>query len=150
MNANKSKAGFTLVELMVAALATTLLAMTVGLTLYFGWLGWNRVNDSVDMQRDTSLAMRVMARAIRGSSSLDDSVASELDCTNPSNVVSFVQSGGNLDMEIDGTFQMHLIRDVVNSFTPTVDSADGSVDLVLQLNAGDDVATVSETVYTRN
>lgn len=150
MKTCKSKSGFSLIELLLAAVATAILALTVGSLLYFGWLGWHRDNASVDMQRDTSLAMRTMEREIHGATSLEVPSASTLDCTNPSNTVRFVKSGADLDMEVDGTFEMHLIRGVVDSFSPTVDAVNGSVKIQLQLAAGNDPSSVEETIYTRN
>jgi len=61
----KSRLGFTLVELMVAALAFSLLAVAVGSMLVFGWQGWKRSNDLVGMQRDATLAMMMISKEIR-------------------------------------------------------------------------------------
>ena len=60
-----SKLGFTLVELMVAALAFSILALAVGSMLVFGWQGWKRSNDLVEMQRDATLTMMMISKEIR-------------------------------------------------------------------------------------
>ena len=146
MKSNGAKAGFSLVELMVAALATAILILAVGSMLVFGWIGWKRNNDSVNMQRDASLAMRTMARAIRGSFSM--TAGASLQCVNASNTVRFVKSGNNLDMQVDGNLQMHLIRDVVRGFSAELTTT--GVVVKVSLAAGDDTATINETIYTRN
>jgi len=61
----QSKCGFTLVELMVAALAFSILSLAVGSMLVYGWQGWKRNNDLVAMQRDASLAMMMISKEIR-------------------------------------------------------------------------------------
>lgn len=65
MKADKKKSGFTLVELMVASVAVAILALTVGSMLYYGWLGWRRYSESVAMQRNAMVAMRVIEHRIR-------------------------------------------------------------------------------------
>lgn len=61
----KSRLGFTLVELMVAALAFSVLALAVGSMLVFGWRGWKRNNDLVSMQRDATLTITAISKEIR-------------------------------------------------------------------------------------
>lgn len=66
MNTKKNaKLGFTLVELMMASLAFSMLALAVGSMLVFGWQGWKRSNDVVGMQRDATLAMMMISKEIR-------------------------------------------------------------------------------------
>ena len=60
-----AKRGFTLVELSVASIATAILALTVGTMLWFGYLGWSRLNAAVQMQRDMQVAMDILTRIVR-------------------------------------------------------------------------------------
>ena len=152
MNTHRSKSGFTLVELMVTAVAFAILALATGSMLVFGWQGWSRMNDSLDMQRDASLAMRVMAREVRKSAIADVTVGNNLlGCVDPDNkAVDFAVSGGNLDMEINNTFSMHLIRRRAVSLTTTKDTANRSVQLTLNLATGNDTSQIISTIYVRN
>ena len=59
--------GFTVVELMVGLLATTILSLTVGTMLVFGWRSWSHYTEWVGMQRDATIAMRSISREIRKS-----------------------------------------------------------------------------------
>jgi prepilin-type N-terminal cleavage/methylation domain-containing protein len=60
-----SKQGFTLIEIMMAAVAFALLVVAVGSMLVFGYQGWRRNNDLVNMQRDASLTMMMIAKEVR-------------------------------------------------------------------------------------
>ena len=156
MNTHRSKSGFTLVELMVTAVAFSILALATGSMLVFGWQGWTRINASVDMQRDASLAMHVMAREVRKCSRTNNMVNvtsgnDVLGCVRPDGTaIDFTVSGGNLDMAVDGTFSMHLIRRRAVSLTTTKDTANRSVQLTLNLATGNDTSQIISTIYVRN
>lgn len=149
MKLKKYKFGFSMTELMVAMSATAVLALIVGSMLVAGWRSWTNSNSYVAMQRDASLAVRVIAREIRSSTNLTIGT-SQITCQNAFNTVRFVQSGSDLNMEVDGSLQMQLIDGVLVSFSPELDASDGSVDLILNMAAGDDSSIISETVYPRN
>lgn len=145
------KSGFTLVELMVTAVAFSILALATGSMLVFGWQGWKRMNDSVDMQRDASLAMYVMAREVRKSSIDEITVGNQLGCVDTDGTnVSFTVSGGNLDMAKNATFSMRLIRGQAVSLETTKNTANRSVTLTLSSTAGDDPSQIISTIYVRN
>ena len=63
--------GFTLVELMMAMLAMSVMLVATGSMLVFGWLGWRRNVESLNMQRDAVIAMKTIANEIRGSALSD-------------------------------------------------------------------------------
>jgi prepilin-type N-terminal cleavage/methylation domain-containing protein len=65
----RASGGFTLVELMVGVMASAILALTVGAMLFVTYRGWQSIQSVAAMERDGSLAMDTMRRAIRGSSS---------------------------------------------------------------------------------
>ena len=150
MNTNETKSGFTLIELMMTAVAFSILALATGSMLVFGWQGWTRINASVDMQRDASLAMRVMAREVRKSSVANITVGSSLGCVDPSGSnVTFTVSNGNLEMAVGGTFFMNLVRGQAVSLSSSITNSTG-VAITLNLLAGDDVGSIDSVVYVRN
>ena len=59
------RAGFTLIELMMAMLAGAIMALVVGSILVFGYQGWADNNRKVELQRDASLAMEAVGRQLR-------------------------------------------------------------------------------------
>jgi len=61
----KRKQGFTVVELMATIAAATVLALSAGIVLTVGYREW--VNDTgiVEMQRDATFAVDMMAKSIR-------------------------------------------------------------------------------------
>ena len=67
MRTKTEKQGFTLVELMVSMIAFTLLALIAGTILVFAWNGWRDSMETMGMQRDAMIAMRIMEKEIRNS-----------------------------------------------------------------------------------
>lgn len=62
-----NKKGFTIVELMVSMITLSILLLTVGSMLVFGWRGWRRMTDTVNMQRDAVIALNWISKEIRNS-----------------------------------------------------------------------------------
>ena len=71
MKRPEHNAGFTMVELLVALVASSILAITAGITLVYAYSGWRRNNAAVELQRDATLAMYRLSRAVRGASAND-------------------------------------------------------------------------------
>jgi prepilin-type N-terminal cleavage/methylation domain-containing protein len=71
------KPGFTVVELLAAMMAGSILALTVGIVLVHGFAAWRANCQTVDLQREGSLAMKALGRAIRESPSTAVSVAAD-------------------------------------------------------------------------
>ena len=67
MKIMRLRKGFTIVELLVAMTAFSVMILAVGLLLVYGWDGWRKSTHSVNMQRDAVLAMEQIAREIRNS-----------------------------------------------------------------------------------
>lgn len=67
MNTQSKKQGFSLIELMVAMVAFSVLTLVVGTLIVYSWMGWRDHTESVNMQRDAMIAMRIMAKEIRSS-----------------------------------------------------------------------------------
>lgn len=149
----KSREGFTLVELLVGMLAVGMLSLVVGAMLFFGWKSWRVNNASVEMQRDTSLAMRVIAREIRRTPINQITVGTSLTCVNTNGTYVFSQSGGDLNLQVDSQAAWPLIRnyvDSVNGFSTTKTNALGIVSVSLNLTAGDDISNNRMVIYSRN
>jgi prepilin-type N-terminal cleavage/methylation domain-containing protein len=71
MKRPEHNAGFTMVELMVALAASSILAITAGITLVYAHSGWRRNNAAMELQRDATLAMYRLSRAVRAASGND-------------------------------------------------------------------------------
>lgn len=143
------KAGFTIIELMAAMVATAIFAMAVGAVLFYVWTGWRRNTVSVQMQRDTTLAMQVIAREIRRTPLEDIAPGTSLTCVNGTGKVAIMQNNGNLNMQVNADPAFTLVRDHVVSFT-TSTNANGAVRVALSLYTGSDASKCSMVVYSRN
>lgn len=62
---DRRRAGFSLIELIAGILAAAVLALTAGSMLWYGYLGWRRTGETVELQRDYRAAMDVLTRALR-------------------------------------------------------------------------------------
>ncbi|MEE9369728.1 MAG: type II secretion system protein [Pontiella sp.] len=65
------KQGFTLVELLMAAVVMAVLVTAIGSVMYYSYLGWLNNTRSVNMKRDAYIAMEQIAREIRNSDITD-------------------------------------------------------------------------------
>ena len=63
-NIRKEK-GITIVELMVGIIIASVLVLTIGSMLFYSYLNWFRNQDAVELHRDATIAMDMIARAIR-------------------------------------------------------------------------------------
>ena len=97
-----------------------------------------------------SATHHVMTKEVRKSSISNISVGNTLGCVRPDGTsIDFTVSGGNLDMAVDGTFSMRLIRGQAVSLGTRKNTA-RSVELTLNLLAGDDPSRIVSTIYVRN
>lgn len=139
MKKSRSKSGFTLVELLLVVAAMGFLALTIGSILFYTWAGWEQAKESVSMQRDASLAMRVIAREIRESDPADISGGSSLTCTGGT----FALAGSDFEYNNDP-----LVAGYARAFSATVNGRE--VTVTLRLGAGDDSSAVTARFYARN
>jgi prepilin-type N-terminal cleavage/methylation domain-containing protein len=158
MNTKHKKSGFSLIELMVAAMAFGILAVAVGTTLYFGWLGWRINSESVEMQRNASLVMRLIEKAVQHSEPDDlpnakGSILSLSANTRRNNGESeaFEISENDLVYKENGTVTMTLVRGFLSSFTitPILDES-LYIELVQSSTEGRETHTSTMIVSTRN
>ena len=68
MKIKKDSAGFTIIELMVGMVASSIVALAAGSILYFTWIGWRDAGESVALQRDALVAVRTLEHIIRNAS----------------------------------------------------------------------------------
>ena len=145
------KSGFTIMELLVAMMATAILALIVGLMLVYGWQGWHQNTASVEMQRDATLAMQVIAKEIRRTPMAGITPGTNLVCRIASETVTISKNGGDLLMTRDTGTPMTLVRGVVTYFN-TSTNAIGSVQVDLNLDTGIDKSSIrtNNVIYSRN
>jgi prepilin-type N-terminal cleavage/methylation domain-containing protein len=63
-----SKRGYSLIELLAAALAASVLALTAGTMLFHAYGAWNDNHAAVNVHRDARHAMDMLTRAVRAAS----------------------------------------------------------------------------------
>lgn len=150
------KKGFTLPELMFSMLALAILTMTAGVVLVHGWRGWRANNEAVEMQRDISLALRVISREIRCSK--------YTNMTHSARRIDFAAGGVRTNAEAiyltdfgsliyhDGHDDLALVASGVSGFSTTGDETNRGVDVVLDYvsDSGYDSGSTAFTVYARN
>lgn len=68
---NKSRGGFTIMELLMATLAFSVMMLVVGSMLVYGWRGWKRNTEHVGMQRNATIAMMMISKEIRNTTYAD-------------------------------------------------------------------------------
>ncbi len=133
------KRGLTIVELLVAMVAASILALAVGAIMYYSYRGWASVQSVGNMERDGSLAMQAVAKEVRGAASSNvAAVASR-----------FAKVGDKLRYTRAGN-SMDLVQQGVQSFTNIVSA--NKVTVVLNLSEPTAGVTMSMTnvVMTRN
>ena len=152
MKIKKQSAGFTIMELLVAMIAFSVLILLVGSMLVFSWLGWRDNKESVSMQRDAVIAMNLISKQIR-ISSIDQ-------VTGDANGIYFATSsavGRNSDVSFLSSDIPFGSGVVLNSWTTpefdttTISGATGVVvRFTLATSRGTDANNYQMTVYPRN
>lgn len=128
----RSQAGFTLVELMVASIAAALLALTVGVMLVNGYLGWVRGLALADMERDAAVAVHAIDLSVRGATNANAAGGTTLTVYLPTNggtrVFSASGSSPRGNLEYNG---VALVSNRLESFGATVTGRVVSVSMSL-------------------
>ena len=90
-------AGFTLVELIAGMLSLSILALIAGTMLVFGYKAWSTNQTAIEVQRDASHAMDMMARAVRRAAPTNIAVeAASMKMETPDGTVAFKAEGTDL------------------------------------------------------
>jgi prepilin-type N-terminal cleavage/methylation domain-containing protein len=144
------KSGFTLVEMMVAMLAASVLAITFSAMLIATYRSWENNRDFVKMQNDASLAIALIGREIRKSNIEDitingvkfseDPAASgdRLDfsaSTVRSNAAAIYRNGDRL---ISSPDDFIVVENWLNGFEVRYSDGPG-VDVAFQLDGGNQI-----------
>jgi prepilin-type N-terminal cleavage/methylation domain-containing protein len=144
-----SRKGFSMVELLLAMTASSIMAITIGSVLYFVWVSWRSNNESVEMQRDATMAFRAIAREVRRTPAGGITTGNSLVCVNTNGTYSFVQNGNNLNIQYGNGETFTLVRGIVTGFS-TEPANNRAVVVSLELNTPSDNSSIENTIYTRN
>jgi hypothetical protein len=124
---------------MVGMVAASVLALTVGMMMFYFYRGWASVQSVGEMERDGALAMQTVANAVRGAAS--------------SNVVSvaaqFARQGDRLRYTRVGV-SVDLVRQGVETFTNIVSANRVTVVLTLREPTAGVTMSMTNVVTTRN
>jgi MSHA biogenesis protein MshO len=148
MKTEKTKSGFTLVEMMVTMLVGAVLALSVGAMLIFAYMAWADNSTAVRLHNDASLAMVLIGQEIRESNIEAIAIDGVRFTTNPnasgsrldfdavdgvrSNSASVVVSGDSLQASPQG---IALVEGGLSAFSARFNS-DASIDVSLTVTGG--------------
>jgi len=128
------------VELMLGMLSLAIVALAVGAMLINGWRGWVRDNQSVQMQRNAQLAMRIIEKGIRN--------ADPAEIAWDANGMTFVRSADADFSTNELTGGATVSIDSLNIATNSRGGID--VDFTLSTASGEDSDAYQVTFYPRN
>jgi len=147
----KKKNGFTVVEIMVALVIGSVIMMVAGTLLYQSYVHWADNVVDVDLQRDATFAMDLMARAVRQSTSSQVTVAGGGEALT-AGITSFVLNGdGDTIIYTPDTTDpnpINLATDRVNTLSFTLNA--DTVDIQFVLQDGARSMTVNSEIAFRN
>jgi len=154
---SRNEKGLTLVELMIAIIIGTLLALTVGMIFLTTQSSWNEGWKKLNLQRDASIAMYRMERAIRAGKSVERPESWVLKVIDPDPTEpwkKFFRDGADLKYEKEGWEAPEIIINGKvngeNGLTFTVAPGDKKVAIDLKLKEDNLSANFVTTVKCRN
>lgn len=146
------KSGFSLVELLVALTAGSILALTMSMMLWQSTRGYVRCQDAVDLQRDLRASLDTVTRLARAATNMtfSTSLVFRADVSGrPS--ASVYPSGGSLyydpNLSASGD-QIVLAQSSLETFHVTL-GADGII-VAVGLRSADEVASNRVVIASRN
>jgi prepilin-type N-terminal cleavage/methylation domain-containing protein len=146
-----SPTGFTLVELLVAVVIGSILVLTVGLILVSAQTHWAEGSKKLALQRDASIAMYRMERAIRGGDqAVNDSGALKIIDADPATKPwkRFFRDGTDFKYQEEGWEDTEtIINGKVNNFTFSFGGS--KVDIGLRLEDGNIEVNFTTTAMLR-
>jgi len=144
--------GFTIVELMVGALAGAVIAITVGTMLFYAYLAWSRHTNAVELQRDGSIAVDMITRKVRQVAVGDVSIGPGLlIISNNVGESQFAESGNDLVWDPDTTSggdEYTVISGNLTEFTPS--KMDNGIKVILDLQNNDERMKIDTVIAPRN
>ena len=137
---------------MVAVVAASILALTAGTMLWYGYLGWKRENEAVELQRDMGAAMDVLTRAIRSGTNMTFAAGPVFTVQFDSKpTASIFTSGNNLvydpDTSVSGD-QTALVNGRLRRFDISMNT--NMVTVVLLLQTAQETLSNSVSISRRN
>jgi prepilin-type N-terminal cleavage/methylation domain-containing protein len=149
----KSRKGFTLIELMVAIVASAIVVLAAGIVIVIGQTSWNQTWKKVNLQRDASYAMLRMSQSIKAATSAGKSPDGRVlyipTQSNPNITFSYVADTNNLQCQIVGEQPQTIINGKVTNLQFNV-VGNNTVTIDLSLKKDDAQAHFISTVMMRN
>ena len=154
--------GFSLVELLAAMLAASILAITAGTMLFHAYSAWNDNHNAVNVHRDGRNAMDMMTRAIRAASvsNVVTAVNNDLILSGVAlydealtNTVRFSRSGRNLIYDPDtgsNGDDVMLVADGVRRFNVSLSDTATSIEIRLDLERDGETMRLDSVTAFRN
>jgi type II secretory pathway pseudopilin PulG len=145
MRLSQKKSGFSLVELMLVAIATSIMVLIFGSIMYFSFKGWHQNAAAVELQRTAYVAMRTIATEIRHSDPISTtnvtatSIYLGKDTRDPYNVTNrvFLIEDGALKFSRNGNPGATLISsellEPTNPFFEVINTNSPSIQINLEL-----------------
>lgn len=148
---SKDKKGFSIIELMVAMIISSIFVITIGTMLYFSFSNWRKSRVAAELQQDAIFATDMLSRAIRPSSFSGITVSgSTLTIGNKS----FYLSGKNLiydpDTAVSGNEATIISGSRVASLSFQADAVSRTVSTSMTLQQGQQSASVNFIEGCRN
>lgn len=138
MKSTTTSDGFTVVELLVGMLASSILALSVGAVLTYGWQAWTKNRESIAMQRNAMIAIRTIEHRVRNS--VQGNVQATTDgLTFTNGVENFLFSDINFGSDI-----------ILLSGECALSNGAASVSFTLQTGNGEHTAEYNTIIYPRN
>jgi hypothetical protein len=151
---NKIRAGLTIIELMVAAAAVTIVFFAAAIMLVFGQKSWNQELLRANLQRDASYAMLKMKRSINSATQVQldkDELGMKLFQTTGSVRYRFNPEDKNLCCQVEGESLGTVLDGIVEDVTFAIDAnSNKMVQVDIELQKNNCVARLSSKTLMRN
>lgn len=146
------RGGFTLAEMLVAVMAAAVLLLAVGAMLWFGFIGYRRTEDAVNLQRDMRMAMETLTYMTRAATNISFStglVYTARFSGRPPATVYAVTSNLYFDPNTSAAGDVvPLVRDNLRQFTVAV--ATNTATVTIRMSTTDDVISNRVVLFKRN
>jgi Tfp pilus assembly protein PilW len=105
-------------ELTVGMAAASVVALTLGVFLFYNYRAWTRMQEAAEMQRDAVLAMNTLSSAIRGGwTNFSTTTGLQVNNTNGTWRYQFTKTGDRLVYSVNGGASMDIVQRRVSAFT---------------------------------
>ncbi len=152
-----SRSGVTIIELMVAMLSASVLAITAGIILVYCFRTLRANGDAVELQRDVDITTRTLFRAIRTARDNDTTVSgggTTLELDGGARTFTFLPNGGGLvydpNVGVSGDEQMLASNTSTNANECRFWDNGDSIRILLTVYAQDDTIQVDTDIHMRN